>query len=34
MKKISKAFEQKVVENRLQTPLKIQVGSQILGLGN
>ena len=27
--KISKAFEQKFAENRLQTPFKIQVGSQI-----
>ena len=28
-KKISKVFEQKFAENRLQTPFKIQVGSQI-----
>ena len=31
-KKNSKAFEQKVAENRLWTPFKIQVGSQIARL--
>ena len=31
-KKISKGFEQKIAENRLQTPFKIQVGSQIARL--
>ena len=30
--KISKAFEQKFTENRLQTPFKIQVGSHIARL--
>ena len=30
--KISKVFEQKFAENRLQTPFKIQVGSQITRL--